>query len=123
MTNESVPPHGEFKYLPGLPPAPVEEILAMQKEREKEHTEQMIRKLNDNPFVPAGMFTIFIFIGLFVLKFLGCLATAGILTYGLISMRRGNQYQSQMLMRARVVAQGVTVAFLLGGAILYAPKR
>ncbi|KAL5974334.1 hypothetical protein ACLOJK_030998 [Asimina triloba] len=42
------------------------------------------------------------------------LATAGVLTAGLISFRQGNSRLGQMLMRARVVVQGATVALMLG---------
>lgn len=47
----------------------------------------------------------------------GCLCTLGVLTYGLISFKRGNTRHSQLMMRARVVAQGFTVAALLGGMV------
>ncbi|KAL2467502.1 putative inactive receptor kinase [Forsythia ovata] len=48
-----------------------------------------------NPFVPIG-----------------ALVTAGVLTAGLISFRQGNSHLGQKLMRARVVAQGATVALM-----------
>lgn len=52
----------------------------------------------------------------------GCLCTVGILTYGLISFRKGNTRRSQLMMRARVVAQGFTFAALLGGMVATAIK-
>ncbi|KAE9602618.1 putative hypoxia induced protein [Lupinus albus] len=52
-------------------------------------------KRKRNPFVP-----------------LGALVTAGVLTAGLISFRRGNSHLGQQLMRARVVVQGATVALM-----------
>jgi len=55
-----------------------------------------------NPFVP-----------------LGALATAGVLTAGLVSFRNGNYQLSQKLMRARVVTQAGTVALMLGTALYY----
>ncbi|CAN0890251.1 RING-H2 finger protein ATL48 [Linum grandiflorum] len=55
-----------------------------------------------NPFVP-----------------LGALATAGVLTAGLVSFRRGNSQLGQKLMRARVVVQGATVALMVGTAFYY----
>ncbi|KAJ1289500.1 hypothetical protein BS78_02G169000 [Paspalum vaginatum] len=55
-----------------------------------------------NPFVPIG-----------------ALVTAGVLTAGLISFRYGNSQLGQKLMRARVVAQGATVALMLGSAYYY----
>ncbi|KAG2643173.1 RING-H2 finger protein ATL48-like [Panicum virgatum] len=55
-----------------------------------------------NPFVPIG-----------------ALVTAGVLTAGLISFRYGNSQLGQKLMRARVVAQGATVALMIGSAYYY----
>ncbi|KAI3970528.1 hypothetical protein MKX01_024175 [Papaver californicum] len=50
---------------------------------------------------------------------MGALMTAGVLTAGLISFRQGNSNLGQKLMRARVVAQGATVAFMVGTAYYY----
>ncbi|KAK1440839.1 hypothetical protein QVD17_06671 [Tagetes erecta] len=50
---------------------------------------------------------------------IGALVTAGVLTAGLISFKRGNSELGQTLMRARVVTQGATVALMLGTAIYY----
>ncbi|KAL3641834.1 RING-H2 finger protein atl48 [Castilleja foliolosa] len=58
-----------------------------------------------NPLVPIGAFM-----------------TAGVLTAGLISFRRGNSQLGQKLMRARVVAQGATVALMVGTAYYYGEK-
>eukprot|EP00475_Leptophrys_vorax_P019722 TRINITY_DN27028_c0_g1_i1.p2 TRINITY_DN27028_c0_g1~~TRINITY_DN27028_c0_g1_i1.p2 ORF type:complete len:120 (+),score=13.77 TRINITY_DN27028_c0_g1_i1:236-595(+) len=44
----------------------------------------------------------------------GALVTAGVLVAGLVSFKKGNDRRSQMLMRARVVAQGATVALMIG---------
>nr|XP_023920100.1 RING-H2 finger protein ATL48-like [Quercus suber]POF00611.1 isoform 3 of ring-h2 finger protein atl48 [Quercus suber] len=60
------------------------------------------RKRIRNPFVPIG-----------------ALMTAGVLTAGLVSFRRGNSQLGQVLMRARVVAQGATVALMVGTAYYY----
>ncbi|EEF52038.1 RING-H2 finger protein ATL48 [Ricinus communis] len=49
----------------------------------------------------------------------GALMTAGVLTAGLISFRRGNSHLGQILMRARVVVQGATVALMVGTAYYY----
>ncbi|CAK9311933.1 RING-H2 finger protein ATL48-like [Benincasa hispida] len=49
----------------------------------------------------------------------GALVTAGVLTAGLISFRQGNSQLGQMLMRARVVVQGATVALMVGTAFYY----
>ncbi|NWV37682.1 HIG2A protein, partial [Grantiella picta] len=67
--------------------------------------EKFLRKTRENPLVP-----------------LGCLCTVSILVYGLISFKKGNTRRSQLLMRARVVAQGFTFAALLGGMAATAIK-
>nr|GEZ28861.1 RING-H2 finger protein ATL48-like [Tanacetum cinerariifolium] len=53
------------------------------------------KKRNRNPLVPIG-----------------ALLTAGVLTAGLISFKKGNSELGQKLMRARVVTQGATVAIM-----------
>ncbi|KAG0480047.1 hypothetical protein HPP92_010907 [Vanilla planifolia] len=50
---------------------------------------------------------------------IGALLTAGVLTVGLISFRRGDSQLGQKLMRARVVVQGATVALMVGSAYYY----
>ncbi|VVA16939.1 PREDICTED: HIG1 [Prunus dulcis] len=60
------------------------------------------KKRVKNPWVPVG-----------------ALLTAGVLTAGLISFRQGNSQLGQKLMRARVVAQGGTVALMVGSAYYY----
>ncbi|GJZ36444.1 RING-H2 finger protein ATL48-like protein [Tanacetum coccineum] len=52
----------------------------------------------------------------------GALITAGVLTAGLISFKQGNSKLGQTLMRARVVAQGGTVALMVGTAAYYGEK-
>ncbi|KFV03915.1 hypothetical protein N340_04444, partial [Tauraco erythrolophus] len=52
----------------------------------------------------------------------GCLCTVGVLTYGLISFKKGNTRRSQLMMRARILAQGFTFAALLGGMVVTAMK-
>lgn len=52
-------------------------------------------------------------------SFSGALVTAGVLTAGLISFRYGNSQLGQKLMRARVIAQGATVALMIGSAYYY----
>ncbi|NP_001087828.1 HIG1 hypoxia inducible domain family member 2A S homeolog [Xenopus laevis] len=66
---------------------------------------KFIRKVKENPFVPIG-----------------CLATAGALTYGLISFKQGKTRQSQLLMRTRILAQGFTVAAIMVGVVMTAMK-
>ncbi|KAJ0965448.1 hypothetical protein J5N97_026586 [Dioscorea zingiberensis] len=60
------------------------------------------KKRVKNPLVPIGAFV-----------------TAGVLTAGLISFRQGKSQLGQKLMRARVVAQGATVALMFGSAYYY----
>ncbi|NXA03105.1 HIG2A protein, partial [Sapayoa aenigma] len=86
------------------PPPPLEP-RALPAFSEEGFGEKFLRKTRENPLVP-----------------LGCLCTAGILTYGLISFKRGNTRRSQLMMRARILAQGFTFAALLGGMVVTALK-
>ncbi|MCD9637740.1 hypothetical protein HAX54_021178 [Datura stramonium] len=52
-------------------------------------------------------------------NFTGAFLTAGVLTAGLISFKRGNSQLGQQLMRARVLVQGGTVALMVGSAYYY----
>ncbi|KAL0176192.1 hypothetical protein M9458_028522, partial [Cirrhinus mrigala] len=51
-----------------------------------------------------------------------CLGTAGALIYGLSAFRRGKTRQSQLLMRARIFAQGFTVVAIIVGVAATALK-
>ncbi|XP_032303354.1 HIG1 domain family member 2A, mitochondrial [Coturnix japonica] len=86
------------------PPPPLEPV-PVPVYRDEGFKEKFLRKTRENPLVP-----------------LGCLCTLGVLTYGLISFKRGNTRHSQLMMRARVAAQGFTLAALLGGMVLTAMK-
>ncbi|XP_072932660.1 HIG1 domain family member 2A, mitochondrial [Epargyreus clarus] len=68
--------------------------------------EKFVRKFNENPFVPIG-----------------CLATAGALSYGLWCFRTGRTKLSQQMMRARIVAQGFTITALVVGVMMTAGKN
>ncbi|XP_053145824.1 HIG1 domain family member 2A, mitochondrial [Hemicordylus capensis] len=68
--------------------------------------DKFLRKSRENPLVPIG-----------------CLGTVGALTYGLVNFKRGNTRQSQMMMRARIAAQGFTIAALLVGVVVTALKQ
>ncbi|KAG8234205.1 hypothetical protein J437_LFUL013802 [Ladona fulva] len=68
--------------------------------------EKLIRKIKDNPLVPIG-----------------CLATAGALSYGLWSFRTGNRKMSQYMMRTRIAAQGFTLVALVVGIVMAAAKK
>lgn len=74
--------------------------------KEEAFRDKFIRKTKENPFVPIGM-----------------LGTAGALTYGLIAFKHGKTRQSQLLMRARIFAQGFTVAAILVGVVVTAVKQ
>ncbi|XP_058505798.1 HIG1 domain family member 2A, mitochondrial [Solea solea] len=67
--------------------------------------EKCMRKAKENPFVPIG-----------------CLATAGVLMYGLRAFQQGNTKGSQLLMRGRIAAQGFTVVALVVGVLATAVK-
>ncbi|RVX18446.1 hypothetical protein VitviT2T_026325 [Vitis vinifera] len=71
------------------------------------HMENLLnqKKRIKNPLVPVG-----------------ALMTAGVLTAGLVSFRQGNSRLGQLLMRARVVVQGATVALMVGTAYYYGEK-
>jgi len=62
-------------------------------------------KIKENPFVP-----------------LGCLVTALILTFGLLSMKERNHKKAQLFMRARVLSQGFTFSAIVGGMWYQASK-
>ncbi|GCB79481.1 HIG1 domain family member 2A, mitochondrial [Scyliorhinus torazame] len=87
------------------PPA-IEDFVPLPRPKEEGFRDKFIRKTKENPFVPIGM-----------------LGTAGALTYGLVSFKHGKTRQSQLLMRARIFAQGFTVAAILLGVVAAALKR
>ncbi|KAM4039837.1 HIG1 domain family member 2A, mitochondrial [Anomaloglossus baeobatrachus] len=88
------------------PQPPVIEGFVPTPFMEKEQfSSKFSRKVKENPFVP-----------------LGCLATAGVLTYGLIAFKQGKTRQSQLLMRARILSQGFTVAAIMVGVVMAAVK-
>ncbi|XP_060693116.1 HIG1 domain family member 2A, mitochondrial [Hemiscyllium ocellatum] len=87
-------------------PPDIEGFTPLSKPKEEGFQEKFIRKTKENPFVPIGM-----------------LGTAGALTYGLIAFKHGKTRQSQLLMRARIFAQGFTVAAILVGVVATAMKR
>ncbi|KAK0161212.1 hypothetical protein PV327_009707 [Microctonus hyperodae] len=67
--------------------------------------ERMKRKFKEAPLVPIG-----------------CLVTVSVLTYGLISFKRGDKQMSQYMMRARVTAQGFTIAVAVISTMMAAQK-
>ncbi|OWK55481.1 HIG1 domain family member 2A, mitochondrial [Lonchura striata] len=86
------------------PPPPLEPNL-LPTFPEEGFTEKFVRKTRENPLVP-----------------LGCLCTVSVLVYGIICFKRGHTRRSQLMMRARVIAQGCTFAALLGGMVATALK-
>eukprot|EP00873_Tetraselmis_striata_P008373 jgi/Tetstr1/428637/TSEL_018625.t1 len=76
--------------MPGKPESSLYDMSEME-------AELFPQKGKRNPLVLVGAFT-----------------TAGVLMAGLISFHKGNQGMSQTMMRARVVAQGATVALMVG---------
>ncbi|KAG7464853.1 hypothetical protein MATL_G00170040 [Megalops atlanticus] len=86
-------------------PPTIEGFTPLPRPREEGFKDKFIRKTKENPFVP-----------------LGCLGTAGALTYGLIAFKHGKTRQSQMLMRARILAQGFTVVAIVVGVMATALK-
>ncbi|XP_061858622.1 HIG1 domain family member 2A, mitochondrial [Colius striatus] len=91
--------------MAAAPPPPPFEPGSLPVFREEGFADKFMRKTRENPLVP-----------------LGCLCTLGVLTYGLVSFKRGNVRRSQLMMRARILAQGFTFAALLGGMVATAMK-
>lgn len=67
--------------------------------KDESFAEKAIRKTKEEPLVP-----------------LGALVTVAFLTAGLRSFHNGHKAQGQMMMRGRVLAQGVTVLAMAWGA-------
>nr|XP_046262271.1 HIG1 domain family member 2A, mitochondrial [Scatophagus argus] len=86
-------------------PPIIEGFIPLPKVREETFKEKFLRKTKENPFVPIG-----------------CLATAGALTFGLRAFHQGKTRQSQMWMRARIFAQGFTVVTIVVGVVVTALK-
>ncbi|XP_056118365.1 HIG1 domain family member 2A, mitochondrial [Rhinichthys klamathensis goyatoka] len=86
-------------------PPVIEGFTPLPRAREENFKDKFIRKTKENPFVPIG-----------------CLGTAGALIYGLGAFRRGKTRQSQLLMRARIFAQGFTVVAIIVGVAVTALK-
>ncbi|CAH1783293.1 unnamed protein product [Owenia fusiformis] len=95
-----VPPKAdEFRYLP----PPKEDFSWLPKH--EGILDKFKRKAGENPFVPIGLGMTTVVLGL-----------------GLWQMRTGNVKRSQFFMRARIAAQGSTVAALLIG-VWYSSKK
>ncbi|KAL8212162.1 UNVERIFIED_CONTAM: HIG1 domain member 2A [Gekko kuhli] len=98
---QSAPP----PFDPSHPPVVEGFTPSAYQRHEETFKEKFLRKSRENPLVPIG-----------------CLGTAGVLTYGLICFKRGKTRQSQMMMRARILAQGFTIAALMVGVVITAMK-
>jgi len=81
-----------------LPPPKIPGFTPTSLQEGETGYEKIKRKTGENPFVPAG-----------------ALLTAGVLCVGLWTMKTKNRSLSQKMMRARVAAQGATIAALVGG--------
>lgn len=57
-----------------------------------------------------------------LLLFLGSAATVAALVVGLSTLKSGDKQLSQYMMRARVLAQGLTVAALVAGIVIGTTK-
>ncbi|CAG9862386.1 unnamed protein product [Phyllotreta striolata] len=68
-------------------------------------TEKLKRKFAENPLVPIG-----------------CLATTAALSYGIWCFRSGQRKRSQLMMRARILAQGFTLVAMIVGVAVQAKK-
>ncbi|XP_043843226.1 HIG1 domain family member 2A, mitochondrial [Dromiciops gliroides] len=95
----------EVAFDPAQPPVIEGFTPSTHRVRDETVRAKFIRKVRENPVVPIG-----------------CLATAGALSYGLYCFHRGNSQRSQMMMRTRIFAQGFTVMAILGGLAVSAMK-
>ncbi|XP_036604728.1 HIG1 domain family member 2A, mitochondrial [Trichosurus vulpecula] len=95
----------EMAFDPATPPVIEGFTPSPQRLRDESVKDKFQRKIRENPVVPIG-----------------CLATAGALSYGLYCFHRGNSQRSQMMMRTRILAQGFTVMAILGGLVVSAMK-
>ncbi|XP_072002370.1 HIG1 domain family member 2A, mitochondrial [Engystomops pustulosus] len=91
--------------MAGPQPPVIEGFVPTARLGREEFSSKFMRKVRENPFVPIG-----------------CLATAGVLTFGLIAFKQGKTRQSQLLMRARILSQGFTVAAIMVGVVMAAMK-
>ncbi|XP_076329068.1 HIG1 domain family member 2A, mitochondrial [Tachypleus tridentatus] len=82
------------------------DMSSMRPPHEEGVREKLLRKTKENPFVPVG-----------------CLATTAALSYGLWSMKTGQRKMSQYMMRARILAQGFTVAAIIIGLGIGVAKK
>ncbi|XP_076018907.1 HIG1 domain family member 2A, mitochondrial [Genypterus blacodes] len=98
------PPTGNVPFDFSKPPV-IEGFMPTPRHKDETFKEKFMRKTKENPLVPIG-----------------CLGTAGALTYGLRAFLKGNTRQSQMLMRGRIFAQGFTVVAIVVGVFVTAVK-
>ncbi|KAM8849013.1 HIG1 domain family member 2A, mitochondrial [Synchiropus picturatus] len=87
-------------------PPVIEGFTPLPRIKEETFQEKFLRKGKENPFVP-----------------LGCLGTVAVLAMGLRACYQQKTQQSQMLMRARVVAQGFTVVASIVGVFAAAMRN
>ncbi|XP_074068442.1 HIG1 domain family member 2A, mitochondrial [Macrotis lagotis] len=95
----------DVAFDPASPPVIEGFTPTASRSRDENVRAKFLRKIRENPVVPIG-----------------CLATAGALSYGLYCFHRGNSQRSQLMMRTRILAQGFTVMAILGGLVVSAMK-
>jgi len=88
---------GSFKGMM-LGPPPLEDYTPIKVPERERFFQRIVNGVKQNPVVPLGL-----------------MATVFFLGNGLRHMAKRNAYQSQMMMRGRVLAQGFTVLAFLGG--------
>ncbi|XP_015930012.1 HIG1 domain family member 2A, mitochondrial [Parasteatoda tepidariorum] len=79
----------------------VEDLNEIRRSQGGGMRERMLSKIKENPLVPIGL-----------------VATTVALSCGLYAMKSGNKRRSQLMMRARIGAQGFTVAALIMGILV-----
>ncbi|KAG9226750.1 hypothetical protein CCMSSC00406_0008450 [Pleurotus cornucopiae] len=70
------------------------------------YREKALRKFNENPWVPLGV-----------------VATCGALITAMVKMRQGDSRSFNRWLRVRVIAQGLTVAAMVGGTYTLGSKN
>lgn len=92
--------------------------LSTQRYRTSEsYGEKALRKAKENPLVPLGTLVQNCLDYLFCNAILrvGCLITTATIIAASVKLRQGNSKSFQLWLRARVVAQGLTIVALVGG--------
>ncbi|BET02065.1 unnamed protein product [Nesidiocoris tenuis] len=94
------PPQEQFDWIR------IKQEIGSTEIQEEKAFDKFKRKAMENPLVPFGT-----------------LLTTAALSFGLYSMKTGQRRMSQMMMRARIVAQAFTITALCGGMLMQAMKK